>query len=263
MKKISTLFLAVLLANFALFAGGGWANSVVSITKDAGTAYRYVLNNEGWTDGDWGTNTAFSNYDFGSPTSLILNGGAGNAWTDDTPGHDATSFVLYYRVYKNDATPGAWSQIALDVQSYKVGNNYIYEKTNAAIDILALANLGGTNTYTLEVAMSKNQMYTGGNWVSMIPGGQAVAYSNTVAGYKATFTKSITTLLNNTSENSIIVGKNGTINAKFSGVANVELYSAAGQLITATKAENQFVRNIDKGFYFLRINGTTHKVFVQ
>lgn len=48
-----------------------------------------MLNNEGWTDGDWGSNTAINTYDFGTPTSLVLNGGAGNGWTDDLPGYQA------------------------------------------------------------------------------------------------------------------------------------------------------------------------------
>lgn len=263
MKKISTLFLVALVTTGFMYAGGGWATSAVSITKDGGTAYKYVLNNEGWTDGDWGSNTAVNNYDFGTPTSLVLNGGAGNGWTDDLPGYDATSFVLYYRVYKSDATPGTWSQIVLDFQAYKSGNNYIYDKMDAAVDLMALATLSGTNTYTLEVAMSKNQFYTGGNWNSMVPGGQAVAYSSAVAGYKATFTKSITTGLTNGSDKAVINGNNGRIEAQFAGAATVELYSLTGQLLVKEAVDNQFAMNVNQGIYMLRINGITHKVMVR
>ncbi len=263
MKKISTLFFVAIVATGFMYAGGDWATSAVSLTKDAGTAYMFVLNNEGWTDGDWGSNTAIDTYDFGTPTSLILNGAAGNAWTDDVPGYDATSFVLYYRVYKSDATPGDWSQIALNVQSYKNGNNYIYDKLDAAVDLIALATLSGTNTYTLEVAMSKNQFYTGGNWNSMVPGGQAVEYSNTVPGYKATFTKSITTGLTNQSDKAVITGNNGRIEAQFAGVATVEVYSLAGQMLAKESVENQFSMNANQGIYMLRINGNTHKVIVK
>lgn len=147
MKKISTLFIVAILATGFIYAGGGRANSVVSITKDAGTAYKFILNNEVWTDGDWGA--------------------------------------------------------------------------NAAVDLMALATLSGTNTSTLEVAMSKNQYYTGGNWNSLVPGGQAVEYSNIVTGYKATFTKSITTGISNGSDKVIITGNNGRVEAQFAGAANI------------------------------------------
>jgi hypothetical protein len=263
MRKIFTLFFALILANSFIYAGGDWASCAASITKDGGSPYLYLLNNQGWTDGNWGSNTALNNYDFGTPTSLVLNGGAGNGWTDDSPGYDATSFVLYYRVYKSDATPSAWSQITFDVQSYKTGNNYIYEKTNATIDVLALATVSGSNTYALEVAMSKKQLYSGGSWNSIVPGGQAVAYSNTVVGYKATFIKSISTGLNGLTPNLKIVGKNNTIDVKFDGSANIELYSLAGQLITKSISTNHFVQGVNQGIYLLRINGETHKVIVQ
>ncbi len=263
MKKIITSLLASILINCFIYAGGDWATSAVNITKDGGASYLYSFNNSNWTDGSWLNNTVFEGFSFGTPTALVLNGGAGNGWTDDTPGYNATSFVLYYRVYKSDATPGVWNQIALDVQAYKSGNNSIYEKSNAAIDLLALATVVGTNTYTLEVAMSKNQFYTGGNWNSMIPGGQAVAYSNTVAGYKATFIKSISTNLKRLNLNTTVIIKNNSIQAQFSGAANVELYSLSGQLITKSVASNQFVHSVNRGVYLLRINGEVHKVIVQ
>ena len=169
-------------------ADGGWADCAVCLTKDGEANYCYLINDAGWTDGDWGVNTEFNAKNFGTPTSLVLNGGKGNAWTDDTPGYNSSSFVLYYRVYKTGTTPGSWSQIALDNLNKRDGYNYIYDKTNAGIDILALVTDLGT--YVLEVAMSKNQFYAGGNWNSMIPGGQGIPYDPSTGGYKATFTKS-------------------------------------------------------------------------
>lgn len=263
MKKISTLLFALVVANCFIFAGGDWADCAVSVTKDGGELYSYSFANADWADGIWVLNTVFSGYDFGTPASLVLNGGIANAWTDDTPGYTTESFILYYRVYKFDATPGSWSQIAIDNLIQKNGNNYVYDKTNSAVDLLALATVSGTNTYTVEVAMSKNQFYTGGNWNSMIPGGQAVAYSNTVAGYKATFIKSITTDFKSLSQNATVIIKNNTIDAQFSDDANVGLYSLAGQLISESVATNHFIQPVNKGIYLLRINGETHKVIVQ
>jgi hypothetical protein len=264
MKKITTLFCVLLLAANLVYAGGDWATCAVSLTKDGGAATNYVLNNQGWTDGSWGSNTAFDGYSFDSPTSLVLNGGSGNAWTDDTPGYDGTSFVIYYRVYKSDATPGAWSTIALDFQAYKNGNNYIYDKSNAAIDVLALATLPGTNTYTLEVVMSKNQFYTGGNWNSMVPGGQAVAYNAATPGYKATFTKVLTAVETKQVDSNLKISvQSGQLVARFNGIAQVELYSVTGQLIRSARAANQFTQSVNKGAYLLKVNGQTQKVVVR
>lgn len=264
MRRLFTTIAVVLFATGLLFAGGGWATSAISITKDGGTAYSYPIDlEEGWTDGDWILNTIFEGKNFGSPTSLILNGGYGNGWTDDSPGYTSASFILYYRVYKNGTTPGSWSQIALDNQYYKTGNNYIYSKTNANVDILALATLPGTNTYTLEVTMSKNQFYTGGNWNSMIPSGQATAYNANNAGYKATFTKSITTKLINLITKTTVKCNNRNISAQFSGNAKVELYSLSGQLLYRTTAENYFNYAVKQGIYFLRVNAEKFKVVAQ
>ena len=134
MKKITSFLVSVIIAS-SMYAAGGWATSAVSITKDGGSAYSFRLNDEGWTDGDWFSNTAFNDYDFGTPTSLILNGGAGNGWTDDSPGYTNATFKLFYRVYISDLTPGTWTQLNLDHEAYRNGNNYIFDKTDAAVDI--------------------------------------------------------------------------------------------------------------------------------
>jgi len=264
MKRITTtLFVALFTTCFSAFAGGGWADCAVNITKDGGASYLYSLGNETWGDGDWVINTAFDGLNLGTPTSLVLNGALGDGWTDDSPGYTATSFVLYYRVYKSTATPGSWSQIALDNVNLKNGNNYVYDKITANINILALATLSGTNTYILEVAMSKNQYYTGGNWNSMIPGGQAIAYDNTVAGYKATFTKSITTGVQTVTLNAKVYSGKNQVEARFNGTAQVELYTTAGLLLNKTSATNQYSQTVKPGAYLLRINGDTHKVLVD
>jgi hypothetical protein len=263
MKKLFTLIVALFLTFNLIYADGGWASSAVSITKDAGTAYLYLLNNESWTDGTWGSNTAFDNYNFGTPTSLILNGGDGNGWTSDSPGYDATSFVIYYRVYQNGVTPGGWLSVALDNLSYSSGNNKIYNKTNAGIDLRALATVTGTNTYTVEVLMTKNQFYTGGNWNSMVPGGQNLAYNSATAGYKATFTKSISTGISKIESSLQISTESGKVTARFDGKADVQLFTSTGQLISATSAENEFSKTVKSGVYLLHIAGKSHKVVVQ
>jgi len=267
MKKIFTTLVVVLFATGFTFAGGGWADCAVSVTKDNNVIYDYSLNNENWADGIWVLNSTYDGYSFGTPTSLVLNGGIANAWTDDFPGYTTTSFILYYRVYRTNATPGSWSQIALDNVNLKNGNNYVFDKNTANINIMALATLNGTNTYVLEVAISKRQYFTGGSWNSMIPGGQAVEYSSAVIGYKATFTKSIGTEINtglSKIESSLKIStESGKVTARFDGKADVQLFTSTGQLINSASAENEFSRTVKSGVYLLRIDGQSHKVLVQ
>ena len=263
MKKI-TLLLFVSFVSYFAYAAGDWATCAVSVTKDSDPAYLYKLNDAGWTDGTWQSNTAFDAFDFGTPTTLTLNGGAGNAWADGGDYYDATSFKIYYRVYKTGNTPGSWMSIDLTNQAYQNGNNYIYDKGDAAVDVLALATVSGTNTYTFEVVMTKDQFYTGGDWKSMIPGGQGTAYDSNAAGYKATFTHTyVPTGLSKLESSLKLSGSNGMITARFDGDAKVELYSATGQLIRSANANGEFSENVKSGLYLVRLNGVTHKVMVK
>lgn len=264
MNRKSTLLAVMAVFSLSTFAGGGWATCAISMTKDGGNAYSYPIDlEEGWTDGDWYSNTIFDGLSFGAPTSLVLNGAYGNAWTDDYPGYTSASFTMYYRVYKSGTTPGSWSQIALDNEYYKTGNNYIYSNTSANVDILALATAEGTNTYVLEVVMSKIQYYTGGSWKAMIPGGQGTAYEPTNSGYKATFTKSIFTNTSKIESSLKISTESGKVTARFDGKADVQLFTSTGQLISSTSSENEFSKTVNSGVYLLRIDGQCHKVQVQ
>lgn len=264
MNRKITLFVFMALLSLSTFASGGWATCAISMTKDGGTAYSYPVDTyEGWTDGDWYLNTEFDGFQFGTPATLVLNGAYANGWTDDLPGYTPTSFILYYRVYKSTATPGSWSQIAIDNVNLQIGNNYVFDKTTANIDILALATVPGINTYILEVAMSKRQYYTGGSWNSMIPGGQGIEYSSANAGYKATFTKSITTGISKIESSLRIYTESGKITARFDGKTQVQLFTCTGQLISSTNAENEFSKTVKSGAYLLRIDGQSHKVLVQ
>jgi len=266
MKKIFTLLFIVSMSLSTAFAGGNWASTAVSVSKDGGAAYLYLLNSEGWAKPDgnnYSGNTALNAYDFGTPTSLVLDGGAATAWADAGDYYDGTSFVVYYRVYLSTATPGAWAQFALPDPTYSSGNDRRFDKTGANIDIMALATAGGLNSYTLEVVMSKSQHYTGGSWLSMVPGGQSVGYNSLTSGYKATFVKSIATGVVQQNSTLKITSDHGKINASFEGKAKVDLFSVSGQLIRSSSIVNQFTQSVKAGAYLLRINGKIHKVLAQ
>ncbi|MDD2799158.1 MAG: T9SS type A sorting domain-containing protein [Bacteroidales bacterium] len=250
-----------LLSTLPAFAGGGWATCAVSITKDSDPAYNYRLNNEGWTDGTWGLNTDFQGTNFGTPFSLTLNGGSGNGWTDDTPGYTTASFKIYYRAYLTSGTPGTWSQLDLDFQAYHTGNNYIYDKSGANINVLSLVP-NVTGAYTLEVVISKNQFYTGGNWNSMEPGGQAVAYSDATAGYTATFNILATGIHQNAIDANITSAHNViTVDAANNSV--LEIYSISGQNIDRAIANGRYTKSLKSGAYIVKVNGKAQKVMVK
>ena len=264
MKKQIQLLFVLLFMISGIHADGGWGTSYVSLTKDRGGEYKYVLNQESWSDyPQYMTNTVFDQHDFGTPASLILNGASGNAWADKGDYYDNTSFILYYRVYPQGTTPGAWLSVPLNVLAYNVGNNSIYEKTFSAIDILALATIQGTNTYIVEVTMSKNQKWEGGNWNCMIPEGQGTAYDTATQGYKAFFTKSITTNIQHADNQQKIVIENGMLHASFPNKSKVELLSLSGQMLHQKTATNEFEHEVKSGIYLLRVNGKTQEIIVK
>ncbi len=251
-----------LLSTTAVYAGAGWATSAVVISVNGESPYLHVLNNEGWTDGDYGSNTTFDGKDFGTPTSLVINGGAGNAWASDGDWYDATSFVINYRVYPEGETPGSWSSFVLDQGGWLKGNNWLYIKENANIDVLALVN-SRPGIYTLEVVMSKKQFYNGGNWNSMIPGGQGTAYDAVNAGYKARFNISVPTGVSRIKQDYPVSVSNRTLTVQFPGQASVEVLTLAGQHLVQTKTTGFFSEKMDKGIYILRVNGISRKIVIE
>lgn len=240
------------------FAGGGWATSAISLTTDNGAPYNYKLNDEGWTDGSWGSNNALQDHNFGIPSSFILNGGSGNGWTDDSPGYNSTSFKLFYRAYLTSGTPGAWNSLDLDFSAYSVGNNKIWDKSNANIDILALVG-NQAGIYTLEAVMSKNQFYTGGNWNSMIPTGQGTAYNAESAGYKATF-QIVATDIRAKNNETKVYASNGTLIVNCPTNAVIEIYSLNGQTQQRIVTSNTFTKPLTKGNYIVKVNGKATKI---
>lgn len=276
MKKLSTLLCAILLASSFVSASGYWAKSFVTVTSN-GTLYNYgIATNQTWTcDNNWVSNTAFDAFDFGTPTTLILNGGYGEAGcygADDFI--DASSFVLYYRAYSTTGTAGSWNSIPLNNLFYSYGDrltgtstlNSIYNNVSAEVDLRALVG-NAAGTYYLEVVLAKTQYWqtTASTWITS-NGDQNTAFvlGTTSTGYKAKFTIYSSTAVDQQTIPSLKIStKSGLINANFSGSAQVELYTINGQLIRSTKVENQFTETVKSGAYLLRINGETHKVLVR
>ncbi|MDD3322547.1 MAG: hypothetical protein PHS59_14000 [Paludibacter sp.] len=275
MKKITTFFCAILLASSFVSASGYWARSFVTVTSNE-TLYNYAIATDlTWTcDNNWASNTAFESYDFGTSSSLVLNGGYGESGTygaDDFI--DASSFVLYYRAYSTTGTAGNWSNIALNNSFFSNGDrltstrtlNSIYNNVSAGIDVHSL--VGNTpGTYYLEVILAKTQYWqtTASTWITA-NGDQdnAFALGTSSTGYKAGFTISSGTGIDQQTASSLKLSvMPGLINAQFKGKAQVELYTMTGLLIRSTVVENQFTQIIKSGAYLIRVNGQTNKILV-
>lgn len=272
MKKLTSLFCAILLATTFVSASGYWAKSFVTLTSNA-TLYNYGIINQNWTiDGNWASNNNFNTYDFGTVNSLILNGGYGESGTygaDDFL--DASSFVLYYRVYPTTGTGGAWSNIPFSTLFYTNGTrsastsvNVIYNNLTANVDLIALAG-SAAGTFYIETILARTSYWqTTASPYTIANDGGAFTLSVASTGYKATFTKSITTGINKQPVSNLkITTTSGVINASFEGENLVELFTLNGQLIRSMKVTNKFTQSVKNGAYLLRINGVAHKVIVQ
>lgn len=275
MKKHFTLFCAIFLASSFASASGYWARSFATVTS-GGTLYNYsIATGLTWTcDNNWATNTAFEAYDFGTPTTLVLNGGYGEAGSYGVDDYiDATSFTLYYRAYSISGTGGNWGSIALNNLFYSTGSratatstlNSIYNNVSAGIDVLGL--VGNTaGTYYLEVILAKSQYWQTPASVWLTSNGDqntAFVQSTASTGYKAKFIVSGTSAISEASKSLKISSEPGMIKAEFQGVAHIELFNVSGQKIRSVNADNHFSETVKAGVYLLRVNGETHKIVVR
>ena len=71
----------------------------------------------------------------------LLNGGEAFVWKDN--GSDILSVTLYYRIYKNGATPPAFSNINVPWAANVGGNNQRWATTAENIDIIGATNSAG------------------------------------------------------------------------------------------------------------------------
>jgi hypothetical protein len=191
MKKLTTLFCAILLAGSFASAAHWWARSFVTVTSNQ-SLYNYgIVTNVAWTvDNNWTTNTPFDSYDFGVVNSLILNGGYSQGGYNGSDYLDASSFVLYYRVYSTTGTPGSWSSIPITNFFFTQGSvNVIYNNISAGLDVLALVD-NAVGSYYLEVILTKTNYWNAQKSPSFTTangGTAAFALGTSSTGYKAMF----------------------------------------------------------------------------
>jgi hypothetical protein len=262
-----TLSLVLFLANtIAAYADGDWADVAATLNVNNSGSTNYLLYKTNWyANVNLSSATPLDGYDFGNVTSLTLNGGIGAGWANDYNYYDGTSFVLYYRVYATSATPpSTWSNIPISTQTYQSGNNWEFTTNSAAVDLLQqVSNAPGT--YYVEITMAKNQYWNSGNWNSMVPGGQSVAYSPDSAGYKATFT------IQGPATGVVTPGStpvqwnvsNRMLTVKMSNRGFVEVFTMSGQLIDKQEVNGNYSHLLSPGIYIVKANGETFKVLIS
>jgi len=267
MKKLTTLFCAILLAGTFASAAHWWARSFVTLTSND-ALYNYgILTDRTWTvDGNWMENTAFDNFNFDTVSSLILNGGYGHGGYNGSDYLDETSFVLYYRAYSTTGTPGSWNSIPLNNFYFSKGSvDVIYNNVAADVDVLALVGKA-TGSYYLEAILTKTNYWNEQKTPSFTTansGTTSFTLNTSSTGYKAMFNISITSDVPQQADSEVkIMTTQGVINAQFQGEKTVELFTINGQLIRSAKAVNQFSEVVSNGAYIIKINGMSHKVLV-
>lgn len=242
MKKITFMLSAFLLASSFTFASKGWYSDYVKINPNSAGAAYY------WIGSDPNFGTQFQDHDFGVVSTLEFTGCDMKYWSDT---QDRTGGGFYYKIMSNDnsteivaTVETVWDQAKLD------GNDYQGTK-NVSINLLA--------------GLTKNTSYKLHVWAKSWGSGQGDSYlSNNSANYVATFTTDNSTELDQQSKTELQITSNyGSIDAKFNGLAQVELYTITGQLIRSANVENKFSQSVKNGVYLLRVNGETHKVVVR
>ncbi len=183
-------------------------------------------------------------------------------------------YVVYAQVYKAGLTPGAgqgagikcwigynstntdpstWSESSWNLAAYNStaqGNNDEYK-----LDIGSIIPSVGTYYYASRFQIGA---------LSYLYGGFSSGFWNGTSNVSGSLVVSQTTNTTAPTQSSITINSiNGAINAQFNGKAQIELYNLTGELIKSVYVENHFIQNVNKGIYFLRINGQTHKVLVQ
>lgn len=134
MKKGILLFFLFSYLNAFSASGIFQTYAIVNVSGGGNAYYAGGINSDGAST--WASQT------FTTPTSLILNGGEIKTYKNS--GSNVTGAKIYYRVYKDGATPGSFIELDLPYDSELGGGNQKWDEVAANVDVLAMANSNGT-----------------------------------------------------------------------------------------------------------------------
>jgi hypothetical protein len=247
MKKLITLFVAFIALSFA-YAGTGWYQDYVKINVNGDgtsgpTGWFWIGDNPDYA-------TQFDGHDFGTVNSFEISGCDMKYWSDT---QDRTGGAFYYQIKdETNTTVIVSAQEIIWNQTYSGENNYQGTKDTT---INLLKNLSPNTTYKLHIWAKSWGTGQGDSWLSN--GG-----SNYVATFKTS--TNLETGISSMKEDALILTlKDGNIEARFTGTAQIKLYSVTGQLLTSKNCENEFTQQVKPGVYLLQLNGKSHKIVVR
>lgn len=135
MSKLFTVIFALLI-NASLFAGSGIFQDYIILDIDGG-GNTFLA---GGINGDGGA--PYTGATLGTPGSLILNGGEVKTFKNSSD--DIFGAKLFYRVYKSGSPASSFVELDLPFNADLGGGDQRWQKSDANVDILAMAASNGT-----------------------------------------------------------------------------------------------------------------------
>ncbi len=220
-------------------------NAVVPDISKISNSYIFVGQNPAtatWYNGSATFQTeSFNSKNLGSVTSPVYLGG--EVLTE--PIMDGVTVTLHYQID---------DMAVKDV-------NLPFDSNNGTLNT-KWKSTAGTNVFD-GYTLTKSQTYSLKVWFSATDGTVTLWDSNNMANYVATFIYDVQTASGNTKNVSPVIVRDGCLNLNFSENTNVELMNLNGQKLESGNFTGQYVKQLNKGIYILKINGISEKVIVR
>jgi len=120
----------------------------------------------------------------------------------------------------------------------------------------------GTNVFD-GYTLTKSQTYSLKVWFSATDGTVTLWDSNNMANYVATFIYDVQTASQNTNNFCPVIVRDGCLYLNFTERTNLEIMSLNGQMIESGIFTGQFIKQLNKGLYIVKIDGFSQKVIVK
>lgn len=170
MKKTTFIVIFIVITASLFSQNNGNGPIAVSIIKNGNAAYLYKINTENWGENPlsiaYNNNEQFTGQNFGTPESLLIDGGVAVAWAANGDYFMDDSFVIQYRIYLSGGTaPDTWNSVDISFLAAHEGNDYKYDTNGRSIDILSLATEPGVYKFDVRL-VRKHYWGAGDNWTN-------------------------------------------------------------------------------------------------
>lgn len=139
--------------------------------------------------------------------------------------------------------------------------NLPFNSNNGTLNTKWKSN-AGTNVFD-GYTLTKSQTYSLKVWFSATDGTVTLWDSNNMANYVATFIYDVQTASQNTNNFCPVIVRDGCLYLNFTERTNLEIMSLNGQMIESGIFTGQFIKQLNKGLYIVKIDGFSQKVIVK